>query len=249
MKIFLILLTLILMISCAQNPSSKNTDSSIPVVQIPPISNQTAESNPSLPDSNKIIAVVPVKLPAFSAPEKVSSEDFLRKEKLNLLKTFGLYDLEKQQLAKDDLEIRVWRINNLFMIMYKDLAVIESVFILKRTNGNWSAVVVRNAIKGKSKVEKLIKTKLDVPKTGWENVWQNFVDNELLTFPDSVSGEVEYGTDASITITESKVDGVFKTYENAGSGEIRKVRHTAGILNIIAEEFNLEDFQATKKYE
>lgn len=250
MKNFPILLIAALIISCSRTLPTKNTDSSIPVVEIPPISNQTAESNlslPALPD--EVVAVIPVKVPAFPTPEKVNKEDFLRKEKLTRLKEFGLYDLEKRQLTKDDLEIRVWQINSLFMTMYKSLAVIESVFILRQTNGNWSAEVVRNTIKGKSDVEKLIKTKLDAPKSGWENVWLNLIDNEFLTFPDSVSGEVDYGTDASIFITETKVDGIFKTYEHAGNGEVREVRHAARILNIIAEEFNLEDFQATKKYQ
>jgi hypothetical protein len=112
---------------------------------------------PALPD--KVVAVVPVKVPAFPTPE--SMEDLSRKEKLNRLKEFKLYDLEKQQFAKDDLEIRVWQRNDLFMRIYKDLAVKESVFILKQTNGNWSAKVFRNIIKGKSHVEKQIKTNLD----------------------------------------------------------------------------------------
>lgn len=248
MKNFPILLILILMISCTQTSPPENINSPITVVEIPPISNQTAESNMSLPAlPDKIVAVVPVKIPAFPTPESV--EDLSRKEKLNRLKTFGLYDLEKRQLVKDDLEIRVWQINSLFMRVYKNVAVSESVFILKRTNGNWSAEVLRNTVEGKSDVEKLIRTKLDAPKSGWENVWRNLVDNELLTFPDSVSDEVDYGTDAMIFITETKVDGIFKIYENSGGREIRKVRHTAKIFNIIAEEFDLEDFRATKRFE
>ncbi len=247
MKIFLILLALILSVSCSQNSSQKIDDSLKPVVEISPVSNQTAESNPSLPD--EIVAVVPVKVPDFPTPEKIDTKDVLRKESRMLAKKFGLYDLEKQQLAREDLEIRVWQINGLFMTAYKDLAVKESVFILKRTNGNWSAKVFRNTIKGKSDIEKLIKTNLEAPKSGWENVWQSLVDNELLTFPDSVSGEIVFEPDTGVLIMESKVDGIFKTYQYAGIKEIREIKHTAKILNIIAEEFDLEDFQASKKYE
>ena len=90
---------------------------------------------------------------------------------------------------------------------------------------------------------------MDTPESGWENVWQNLINNELLTFPDSVSGEVVYATHVGSFITESKVDGIFKTYQYSGNQEVREIRHTAKILNIIAEEFHLEDFQATKKYE
>ncbi len=135
------------------------------------------------------------------------------------------------------------------MRIYKDLGVKESVFILKRTNGNWSAKVFRNTVNQKLDVEKLIKTKLDAPKSGWENVWRNFVNNELLTFPDSVSGEVIFSPDAGSCIIETKVDGLYKNYQHAGNQEIREIRHTAKILNIIADEFNLEDFQASRKYE
>ncbi len=247
MKIFLILLSLILTFSCAQNSSQKIDDLSEPVAQIPPISNQTAESSPF--PTKGLVAVVDTKIPAFPTPEKISIEDLLKKENTIRLRKFGLYDLEKQQISKDDLEIRVWQISGLFMGIYKDLAVRESVFILKRTNGNWSAKVFRNTVNQKSDVEKQIKTKLDAPKSGWENVWQNFVNNELLTFPDSISGEVIFATDAGSCIIESKVDGIFKTYINAGTQETKEIRHTAKILNIIAEEFNLEDFKATKKYE
>jgi hypothetical protein len=247
MKTLPILLTLILMISCTRTLPSQNKDSSIPIVKIPPISNQTAESNPSLPD--EIVAVVSVKAPAFSAPEKVSMEDLSGKEKLNRLKKIGLYDLEKQQIAKDDLEIRVWQISGLFMSAYKDLAVKESVFILRRTNGNWSGKVFRNTVKGNSPAEKQIKTNLDVPKSGWDNVWQNLLDAELITFLDSVNGEFESATDALTLIIESKVNEIFKAYVYAGNGKVREVRHTAKILNIIAEEFDLEDFKATKQFE
>ena len=233
------------MFSCAHNSSQKTNDSPKPVVQISPISNQTAESNPF--PTKETVALVEVKIPAFPTPEKM--EDLLRKEKTMRLRKFGLYDLEKQQISKDDLEIRVWQISDLFMPIYKDLGVKESVFILKRTNGNWSAKVFRNTVKRKSDVEKQIKTKLDAPKSGWENVWQNFVNNELLIFPDSVSGEVIFVAHLGSCIIESKVDGIFKTYIYAGAQETREIRHTAKIMNVTAEEFNLEDFKATKKYE
>jgi len=247
MKTLPILLTLILMISCAQTLPPKNTDSSIPVVEISPISNQTAESNPSLPD--EIVAVLPVKVPAFPTPDEVSTEDFWRKDKSSYLRKFGLYDLEQQQIIKNDLEVRVWQIFDLYMRKYKDSGVKESVFILKRSNGDWSAEVFRNTVKPKSDIVKQIKTKLDVPKSGWENIWQDFVNNELLTFPDSVSGEVIFGLHAGRCIIESKVDGIFKKYEHAGNQEVREIRHISKILNIIAGEFNLEDYRATKRFE
>lgn len=247
MKIFLISLSFILMLSCTQNSSQKIDDLPKPVVEISPISNQTAESNPF--PTKETVVLVDIKIPAFPTPEKISAEDFSRKENTIRLKKFGLYDLEKQRISKDDLEIRVWQISDLFMRKYKDLAVKESVFIFKRTNGNWSAKVFRNTVNQKFNVERQIKTKLDAPKSGWENVWQNFIDNELLTFPDSVSGEIEYAPDAGSFIIETKVEGIFKTYQHAGNQEIREIRYTAKILNIIADEFDLEDFQATRKYE
>lgn len=247
MKTFLILFSLILPISYSQHSSPKTEDSSKPVIEISPVPNPTVESN-RFP-TNQIVELNRVKIPAFSNPKKESMEDFLTKESRSILKEFGLYDLEKRPIEKDDIEIRVWQFSDLYMRIYKNLAVKESVFILKRTNGNWSAKVFRNTVNQKSGTEKLIKTKLDAPQSGWGNVWQHLVNNELLTFPDSVSGELAYVSDAGIFITESKIDGIFKTYRYAENGEIREIKHTAKILSIIADEFDLEDFQATKKYE
>ena len=235
--------------SCTQNSSQKINDSPKPAITISPISNQTVESN-SFPMQGTV-GSVDVKLNPFQNPEqeKISREDWRRKENAIRLKKFGLYDLEKQWISKDDLEIRVWQISDLYVRVYKNFGVKESVFILKRTNGNWSATVFRNTVNQKLDMEKLIKTKLDAPKSGWENVWQNFVNNELLTFPDSVSGEVIFAPDYGSCIVETKVDGIFKTFQHAGSQEIREIRHIAKTLNIIADEFNLEDFQASRKYE
>ena len=218
-----------------------------PVDQISLVSNQRAESN-SAP-ANEITAVNRVKISAFPTPKKESARNLLEKVNPRELKKFGLYDLEKQQISKDDLEVRVWQITDLYMNMYKDLGVQESVFILKQTKGNWSAKVLRNVVNQNLKAKRKIITKLDAPKSDWENVWQNLINNELLTFPDSVNGKVEYANDAGICIIESKVGGIYKTYTYAGQHEVREIRHTAKILNIIADEFDLEDFQATKKYE
>ena len=195
------------------------------------------------------VGSVDAKALPIPSPEKISWEDFERKENAIRLKKFGLYDLEKHPTLKDDLEIRVWQISGLAVRTYRGLGVKESVFILKQTNGNWSAKVFKNTIDLKSDVEKLIKTKFDAPKSGWENVWQNFVSSELLTYPDSVSGELEIALDAGSCIIETKVGGIFKTYKYAGSQEVRDEQHTAKILNIIAEEFYSEDFKATKKFE
>jgi hypothetical protein len=240
MKIFLVLFSLILLTFCSRNPPQKIDNSLQPVIEISPVFNQTAESNLSLPD--EVVALNNKKIPAFPTFLEVDMEKLLRKENTNRLKKFGLYDLKRQQLATDDLEVRVWLANDLYMRVYKNLAVKESVFILKRTNGNWSAEVSRNTVKGKSNAEKLIKTKLDVPKSDWENVWRNFIKNELLTFPDLVTGRVEYAIDAGSYIIESKVDGIFKTYEKAGTQDTREIQHVRKILSIISEEFDLEDF-------
>ncbi len=96
MKIFLILLSLILMFSCTQNSSQKIDNSPKPVVQISPISNQITEINP-LP-TDETVALVEIKIPAFPTPEK--TEDFLRKKNTIRLKKFGLYDLKNNRFQK-----------------------------------------------------------------------------------------------------------------------------------------------------
>jgi hypothetical protein len=222
MKIFSILLTLVLMISCTGN-SSVNTDNfSQPVVEVFPISNQTAENNPF--PVNEIIAINRTKILIFPTPEKISMEEFLRKENRSRLSRFGLYNLETRRVSKDDIEIRVWQINDLYMGIYKELGVKESVFILSRVKGNWSAKVLRNTINQKTGAEKQIKTKLDEPQSGWENTWQIFVENELLTFLDT-TGKVNIpDPDVGIFIIVTNVGGVYKTYEHSNNQEIRDVR-------------------------
>lgn len=247
MKIFLILFTVILIVSCSQKSALETDDLSQPVVEISPVSNQTAENNPF--PATEPIAVVTKELPDFPTPERMTMEDFLRKENRMISKRFGLENLEEKPTANDDIEVRIWQITDLYMRVYKGLGVKESVFILKRTSGNWSAVVFRKMVNQKSDAEKQIKTKLDEPKSGWESIWQNLVNNKLLTFSDSVKGSLINGTDEGTLIFESKVGGIYKTYQYSGSQKSEVARHTVKILNVVADEFNLEDFQMTKEYE
>ncbi len=98
MKTFLILFSLILSASCSQYSSPKTDNSQKPAVEISPISNQTAENNPV--PANEVVSLVPVKIPAFPTPEKVTVKGFLRNECPNCLKEFGLFDLENNRLQK-----------------------------------------------------------------------------------------------------------------------------------------------------
>ncbi len=119
------------------------------------------------------------------------------------------------------------------------------VFILKRTNGKWSAIVIRNTVKynKKSKIERLINTQLEEPDLGWVNIWENLVKEGILTLPDGVDVGASVYPDAGSFTMETKHQGVYRIYSYySGYKEIKEAKQMAEIVNIISNEFNLEDF-------
>jgi hypothetical protein len=131
------------------------------------------------------------------------------------------------------------------MPMWKDLAVETGVFILKRINGKWSATVIRNTVKynKESKIQRRINTQLEEPKAGWENLWENLVKEGVVTLPDGLDVGVLPDPDAFSFTMETKYEGIYRVYSYySGYKEIKEARHMAEIVNIISNEFNLEDF-------
>jgi hypothetical protein len=240
MKLTIFLLAIFLLTSCSQNVPQRTEIYSTPVTETSPISSKT-ESIPDLPtpDANEI--------------EKIKR--YIKQVSEN----FGLTDLEVVQLPKEDLEIRLWQISDLFMPMYQDLGVKKSVFVLTRLNGSWSAIIIRETVKHnrktKTNIEKTINTKLDEPKTGWENVWQQLVDEEILTLPNGKEVGVLGGLHTGRFRVEIKNNGIYRFYEYNGSYHsygkeegfklIREANQMAKIANIIANEFHISDLKTT----
>ena len=131
--------------------------------------------------------------------------------------------------------------------IYQGLALESSIFVLKRSNGNWSAVVIRNIAADSKKYlpAKRLETKLEEPKSGWENVWEKLVAEEILTLPNGVEVGVLPCPDCWSYEVESKVGESYNFYHyDEGGYKIREARQMSKIANIIADEFNLQDLKA-----
>lgn len=122
-------------------------------------------------------------MPTSDANEIEKRKRFIKQDSEN----FGLMDLEIFQLPKEDLEIGLWQYFDLYMPRYQNSGVKKSVFVLTRSNGSWSAIIIREMAKynrkTKTRIEKNINAKLDEPKTGWGGVWQQLVNEEILALP------------------------------------------------------------------
>ena len=192
------------------------------------------------------IEISSIPSPTLTKPEKAERQKInekLQEELEEIIKDDSkkarLSDLKNLNLSNNDLEIRVWRDFG--------AAFSKSIFILKRSNEKWSAYLIKKADKESAKGESLNITKLNEPKSSWENVWQKFIAEEILTLPNGLEvGTEPYPDNWSLTV-ESKVNGIYRAYNYAeGFEEIREARQMAKIVAIIAEEFNLKDFKPTK---
>lgn len=236
MKLTIFLLAIFLLTPCSQNVSQRTEIYSTPVAEISPVL--------SKPESISA-------LPTPDANEIEKRKRYIKQVSEN----FGLADLEVIQLPKEDLEIRLWHISGLGMPMFQKLAVKQSVFVLKRTSGSWAAVIIRDTIdySGKQKIEKRLETRLTEPKSGWENVWQQLVNEEILTLPNGKEVGVLSGCDTESFSVEIKNDGIYRLYEYSGTYHsysreegfklIREANQMAKIANVIANEFDISDLK------
>jgi hypothetical protein len=97
------------------------------------------------------------------------------------------------------------------------------------------------------KLKSVSKIKLNEPKSGWENVWEKLVSEEILTLPDGFEngGAVPCPDCGSYSI-ETNVGGNYRfclyTMPSFQS-DLREKKQVAKITNIIAEEFNLPNLK------
>jgi len=135
------------------------------------------------------------------------------------------------------MEVRVWQPANLYMSIYQDLAVRESSFVLKRSNGNWSAVIIRDTVKfvRKNEIKKIIRKKLDEPKMGWEVFWKQLKDAEILTLPNGTDVGVYGGSDCGSVLVEAKVSENYRLYEYSGCGSRTIIKEAEQMLEAISK--------------
>lgn len=149
----------------------------------------------------------------------------------------GFSKLKETVLPKGDLEIRVWVGFGIYGI---------DGFILRRSAGNWSAVVLKRML---CHLEKKGKYELSSPKSGWDTTWQKLVNAGILTLPDSSKLKYEDDViDGKSYVVETNSDSLYRTYHytNPKYVKLKEAEQMVKIGQIIADEFNLESFSAEK---
>ncbi|HKC64296.1 MAG TPA: hypothetical protein VKB86_11695 [Pyrinomonadaceae bacterium] len=138
-------------------------------------------------------------------------------------------------LPKDDLEVRVWG--------GFGLTPLEG-FILKRTDGQWSAIHLKGISKKLPPSE--YQKNMEAPKSGWESCWQRLVDAGILTLPDA--SEVKkcevLAFDGFSYVVEINMNNTYRTYmyDNPIYAKCDEAKQMLKIGKIIDEEFGLRSF-------
>ena len=170
------------------------------------------------------------------------SEKYLKETSVIRSKEFDLSDLQSLDLQKDDLEIRV--------IKFASFNERNINFQLTKIDGKWFANLIEKIIDKKDLAiknppEKVLQRKLNEPKSGWENLYQKLVSEEILTLPNGAEVGNEPCPDCEVFIVESKVKDNYRVYNYHSPEDFKDVREAqqlVKIINIISEEFGLNVF-------
>jgi hypothetical protein len=138
--------------------------------------------------------------------------------------------LRKASLSPDDIEIRIWRgfgLSNL------------EAFILKRTNGNWSAFHLKADRNGEP-FENVQLKELSEPKSGWESFWKQISNRKLLELPDQSEIGCDILTyDATSHVVEINQNRIYRTYRyTSGNERCAEAKLMDEIAEIIGLEFD-----------
>lgn len=184
----------------------------------------------------------------LTAFEKATEEYTAEKNKKQLEKFIKdtskyhkLLTLKDKNPQGEDFEARVWRFS-----AFNDK---NLTFTLKRANENWSANLVQTTIAEKYRSElnppkKYFTRELEKPKSGWENLWQKLIDAQILTLPNGRGIGNEPFPDSWSFVVETKVGGRYRVFEYFGPELFKnnEAQQMTKIINIISEEFDLNDF-------
>ncbi len=142
----------------------------------------------------------------------------------------GLTELRKTSVRDGDVEVRVWR--------GFSQSPLEGV-IFKRTNNQWSGLYVKT--NAHYEPEKAEVRQLNSPKSGWESFWQQLVNKEILTLPQSTENECDIpNADAVIYVVEINDGRMYRTfsYPQSNARKCREARQMADIGEFIGLEFD-----------
>jgi hypothetical protein len=194
--------------------------------------------------------------PVLSEFERAEKAKQAEKEKNELKKFIGeeskfysLTNLDNENLSDKDIVMRLWRFST-----FGDK---HLVFVLTKINEVWAAKLIQRKISSKYifsdmprknllKYAKYSQVKLDVPKSGWQNLWQNLNKADILTLPNGNEVGIEVFPDSSECVIETKVDNNYRVinyYDSELFEDIPQAQKMVKIINIVSEEFNLSDFE------
>ena len=147
----------------------------------------------------------------------------------------GLQNLEALRLPPEDLEVRIW---------HGFGVIVPAGLILKRSDGNWTAIHLASVSKKthQSGSERTMKE----PKSGWQSCWNRLANVGLLMLPDATQlGKEPRDPDVLSYVVELNVGGEYRTYHYTypEANEHSEAKQMIEIGDIVAEEFDLPQFR------
>jgi len=142
-------------------------------------------------------------------------------------KAANLSPLRKKAINRDDLEFRVW-----VGFGKKPL----EGFIIKRENMQWDGMFLESMnVTNKPPYCR----QLSPPKSGWERLYSEVIDNGLFVLPDSSQFPVPDGTSY---VVEIKKGGVYRTYSylTPDSQRWQEAKKMLRIVSILYTGFGIE---------
>ena len=141
----------------------------------------------------------------------------------------GQTDLRKDNLAKDDIEVRLW---NGF-----GLKPLEGIS-LRRISGQWSAIHVK--ADNYFEPGRAERKDLPRPKSGWDGVWGRLITADILTLPDSSTTRCQLsGIDGMAFVVEINSDMRYRSYAylHPDMADCKEATQMMKIFQIVFEEF------------
>ncbi len=121
-------------------------------------------------------------------------------------------------------------------------------FIIKRSDGDWSAVTIREidcskfSYYPKNKNYKSGKINLSSPKSGWENAWRKLVETGILDLPNSNDSSYIDGIGYIVEINQNGKYRIY-FYSNPNHQKSSEAKQMMKIGEIINDEFGLHNFK------
>ena len=147
----------------------------------------------------------------------------------------GLSNLRTIALSGHDFEVRVWS--------GFGLSALEG-FVLKRVDGQWLAVHLNGIHSRLPRSE--YQRRLQSPISGWDACWQRLVNAGVLTLPDASAIQCNAGVNDGMSyVVEINANRIYRTYmyDNPNYARCNEARQMIEIVQIIGEEFGLEEFR------